>query len=225
MPLFFNLARFSGGSTARKLSACPDPSKKLRDPRFSAPNTTTSHPPSTMKLGSACLQCRSGKRKCDKAALGTACEQCKKRRLQCSCLQREELATTLLPSPQSFQSNGPVLPPAEVVQELIDLYICYIHDKPHSLFHEPSLRRAARDGTLHPGVLFGIAGLSARFSPNSQIRSQGNAFAERSRAFVQSDLENVCLENVQAFILVGNVCLAGSNPDSESLYFGRFCPP
>ena len=178
-----------------------------------------------MKLGSACLQCRSGKRKCDKAALGTACEQCKKRRLQCSCLQREELATTLLPSPQSFQSNGPVLPPAEVVQELIDLYICYIHDKPHSLFHEPSLRRAARDGTLHPGVLFGIAGLSARFSPNPQIRSQGNAFAERARAFVQSDLENVCLENVQAFILVGNVCLAGSNPDSESLYFGRFAHP
>ena len=177
-----------------------------------------------MKLGSACLQCRSGKRKCDKAALRTACEQCKKRRLQCSSLRREEPSTTILPSWQTSPSNKSALPPAEVVEELIDLYICYIHDKPHSLCHEPSLRRAAREGILHHGVLFGIAGLSARFSSNPQIRSQVNAFAEQARKFVQLDLENVCLENVQAFILVGNVCLAGSNPDSESIYFGKIVP-
>jgi len=177
-----------------------------------------------MKLGSACLQCRSGKRKCEKVALGTACEQCKKRGLQCSSLQREELAATLLPNPQPPPPNESALPLAEVVEELIDLYICYIHDKPHSLFHEPSLRRAAREGTLHHGVLFGIAGLSARFSSNPQIRSQGDAFAKRARKFVQSDLENVCLGNVQALILVGNVCLAGSSPDSESIYFGKVAP-
>lgn len=178
-----------------------------------------------MKLGSACLQCRSGKRKCDKAALGTACEQCKKRGLQCSSLQRDEqiASATLLPSPRTVPSHeSSSLPPFEVVEELIDLYTCYIHDKPHSLFHEPSLRQAARDGTLHHGVFFGIAGLSARFSTNPELRSHGHAFANRARAFVQKNLEDICIENVQAFILVGNICLAESNPDSESLYFGKF---
>jgi Fungal Zn(2)-Cys(6) binuclear cluster domain len=174
-----------------------------------------------MKLGSACLQCRAGKRKCDKAALRTACEQCKKRGLHCSSLEREVSGAILFPSPRSVPSNEiNTLPPAEVVEELIDLYICYIHDKPHSLFHEPWLRQAARDGTLHHGVVFGITGLSARLSSNLEIRSQGHAFAGHARTFVQTNLESICLENVQALILVGNVCLAESNPDSESLYFG-----
>lgn len=55
-----------------------------------------------------------------------------------------------------------LVPPAAVVDELIDLYTCYIHNKPHTLFHEPSLRKAARHGSLSHAVLFGIAGLSAR---------------------------------------------------------------
>jgi hypothetical protein len=174
-----------------------------------------------MKLGSACLQCRSGRHKCYRA-LGTACEQCEKRGLQCSSLQRDAPPATLLPTPQSVSSiETSSLPPAEVFKELVDLYIGYIHNKPHSLFHQPSLRKAARDGTLNHGVLFGIAGLSARFSANPQIRNQGHVFANRARIFVQTNIENICLENVQAFIIVGNVCLAGSDSDSESLYFGK----
>jgi hypothetical protein len=46
-------------------------------------------------------------------------------------------------------------------------------------------------------------------------------FAEDAKRIVKMDLENICLENVQACILVGNICLADSNPDAESLYFGR----
>jgi hypothetical protein len=175
-----------------------------------------------MKLGSACLQCRSGKRKCDRA-LGTACEQCKKRSLQCSSPRRDASTATLLPIPQpvssieSPESNS--LPPAEVVKDLVDLYICYIHNKPHSLFHEPSLRQAARDETLNHGILLGIAGLSARFSANPQVRNQGHIFANQARIFVQTNIENICLENVQALIIVGNVCFARPNSDYESLYF------
>lgn len=36
------------------------------------------------------------------------------------------------------------------------------------------------------------------------------------------DLENICLENVQACILAGNICLAESNSDAESLFFGKY---
>jgi hypothetical protein len=46
-------------------------------------------------------------------------------------------------------------------------------------------------------------------------------FSSEAKRLVKADLENICLENVQACILVGNICLAESNPDSESLYFGR----
>tara|TARA_R110002060_G_scaffold11825_12_gene17021 strand:+ start:287 stop:490 length:204 start_codon:yes stop_codon:yes gene_type:complete len=54
------------------------------------------------------------------------------------------------------------LPSREITTELIDLYISYLHDKPHTLFHEPSLRESAAEGTLSPAVLFGIFGLAAR---------------------------------------------------------------
>lgn len=115
-----------------------------------------------MKLGSACSQCRNGKRKCDKSAPGTACNQCIKRNLKCSSLSRPTSSQAkLLPSGPTSDASS-ILPSAEIIGELIDLYICYIHDKPHTLFHEPSLRQAARDGSLSHAVLFGIAGLSAR---------------------------------------------------------------
>jgi hypothetical protein len=54
------------------------------------------------------------------------------------------------------------MPSDDIASELIELYITYIHDKPHSLFHEPSLRNGARNKTVQHGILYGIFGLSAR---------------------------------------------------------------
>lgn len=38
-----------------------------------------------------------------------------------------------------------------------------MHDKPHALFHEPSLREAVADGSVAPVVLLSILGLAARY--------------------------------------------------------------
>jgi hypothetical protein len=38
-----------------------------------------------------------------------------------------------------------------------------MHDKPHALFHEPSLREAVANGSVAPVVLFSILGLAARY--------------------------------------------------------------
>jgi hypothetical protein len=115
-----------------------------------------------MKLGSACLQCRNAKRKCDKSRPGTACEQCLKRHLQCSSVKtRPGTPATLLPSSLPLVDQSQI-PSDDIASELIELYITYIHDKPHSLFHEPSLRNGARNKTLHYGILYGIFGLTAR---------------------------------------------------------------
>ncbi|KAK7416201.1 hypothetical protein QQX98_005398 [Neonectria punicea] len=40
-----------------------------------------------------------------------------------------------------------------------------------------------------------------------------------SKRLLQSDLENICLENIQTCILVANLCACHSNPTSEALYF------
>jgi hypothetical protein len=120
-------------------------------------------PQLTMKLGSACLECRKGKRKCDKSTPGTTCEQCRRRGIHCSSLNRVTSGpATLIPRVSHLGEADPLMPSEQVRLELVDLYICYIHDKPHSLFHESSLKLAARDKTVSRAVLYGIFALSAR---------------------------------------------------------------
>ncbi|KUJ16311.1 uncharacterized protein LY89DRAFT_586216 [Mollisia scopiformis] len=174
-----------------------------------------------MKLGSACLQCRQGKRKCEKLEPGTSCQQCLHRQLRCSSSRRiSNVPAKLAPQNQiSTRDEGDSLPPKETISEIIELYICYIHDKPHTLFHEPSLKASAKNGTLSPAVLFGILGLSARFSSKENIRSQGHVWAAEAKSLCQQGLENINIESIQACVLCGNICLAESNADSESLYF------
>lgn len=46
---------------------------------------------------------------------------------------------------------------------LVDLYICYMHEKPHALFHEPTLRESVANGSVSQVVLFSVLGLAARY--------------------------------------------------------------
>lgn len=172
-----------------------------------------------MKLAKACRQCRDGKRKCDRPATCVPCKQCTRRKLRCSGAAAT-LKTPLL-SPQPRPST-PVqsLPSLEVRRELCDLYISYIHDKPHTLFHEPTLRQEVADGSVSRAVLYGVLGLSARFSNHDEIRLQAEGFAMESRRELKVDLEHICLENVQACILIGNLCGAEGNNNTEALFFG-----
>ncbi|PVH88083.1 hypothetical protein DL98DRAFT_404711 [Cadophora sp. DSE1049] len=175
-----------------------------------------------MKVASACLQCRRGKRKCGKSTAGTACPQCTSRGIQCSSLRAIPASnpSRLQPAAHKQPPSEPnQLPSKEVTTELIDLYISYIHDKPHTLFHEPSLRESAEHGTLSRAVLFGIFGLAARFSSDEGVRQHGHVWAASARKLVRDGLEHACIENIQACILAGNICLADSQPDSESIFF------
>ena len=68
---------------------------------------------------------------------------------------------TLLPA--SFQDiEDDQLPSQEIIGELVELYLRHLHNKPRTLFHEPTLRKSAREGTLPPHLLLAILGLSAR---------------------------------------------------------------
>lgn len=61
--------------------------------------------------------------------------------------------------PQSCDLGRPSL---DTQPELVDVYFRYVHDKPHTLFHEPTLRKAVRDGTVSDAILHGTLGLGAR---------------------------------------------------------------
>lgn len=198
-----------------------------------------------MKLGKACRQCRDGKRRCDQQGTGSSCRECTRRNLRCSTATAPPSNPLLSPQPRTagpYHLAVPLLPSAEIVRELCDLYISHIHDKPHTLFHEPTLRRQFADGTVSRAVMFGVMGLSVRyvsrgpsspasgpvfnrtlhlrFSADAGARSQIEAFTLESKKELKNDLEHMCFENVQACVLIGNLCGAEGNADSESLFFG-----
>lgn len=53
--------------------------------------------------------------------------------------------------------------PKNVVETLVELYLRYMHDKPHALFHEPSLKESVASGSVSQVVLLSILGLAARY--------------------------------------------------------------
>lgn len=61
-----------------------------------------------------------------------------------------------------------------------------------------------------------------RFAKDPEIRSRGPLYAAEAKKLLKDDLEHVCVQNIQACILIGNICLGDSDPDAESLYFGKF---
>lgn len=177
-----------------------------------------------MKPAKACQQCRDGKRRCDRPEPRAPCGQCFRRKLSCSStiVRLKQLLSPQpsLSSPARLTSRH--LPSPESQHELCDLYLSHIHDKPHTLFHEPTLRCEVAKGKLSRPILYGVMGLSARFSAHAEIRSQTGQFAMDCKRELKLDLEHICLENVQACILAGNLCGAEGNNDTEALFFGLY---
>lgn len=107
-----------------------------------------------------------------------------------------------------------------VVAELLEYYIDYIHDKPHSLFHNPSLRREVHNGQADRAVLCSILALSARFSSSAETRLKGPLLAKQAQDLLTVDFEDTSLSKIQAWVILGNVCGARHDYITESLFFG-----
>ncbi|KAJ4205028.1 hypothetical protein NW759_014694 [Fusarium solani] len=164
-----------------------------------------------MRPVKACLQCRSGKRRCDRTG-DLACSQCIQRNLPCSA------------AINSLQSTQPLLPvvstrSSEETIHLVDLYFRFIHDQPHSLFHQPSFKASVVAGTASQPVLLSMMGMAARFATQPDIRSRGPVYCAQGKVALKDDLEHICIENIQACILVGNNSMGDCHADVESLYF------
>jgi hypothetical protein len=117
--------------------------------------------------GQACAQCRRAKRRCDIPQGLLSCSSCVKRHLSCSLVDIQPLVETTTTPPLHITTQSATLSQysvePEIAIDLVDLYIRYMHDKPHALFHEPSLKESVANGSVSQVVLLSILGLAARY--------------------------------------------------------------
>jgi hypothetical protein len=107
----------------------------------------------------------------------------------------------------------------KIVVELVEHYIDKLHDRPHSLFHLPTLRVSVQKRTIKKALLLAICGLGSRFSTQAEICVLEQQLTATAKRLILADLENICLENIQTCILVANLCAANGTPSSEALFF------
>lgn len=122
-----------------------------------------------MRPLTACAQCRAGKRKCDRTADSVEpCTQCRRRGIPCSAANPNPEPTP--PQPPLTQQLAPA--PSKEKIYLVDLYFKYIHNQPHSLFHEATFKTSVLEGTASDPVLLGMMGMSARYICGRLVKFQ-----------------------------------------------------
>ncbi|KAL4799950.1 hypothetical protein BDV19DRAFT_354087 [Aspergillus venezuelensis] len=175
-----------------------------------------------MKVAKSCRQCRAAKRKCTRADSSShlACTLCGQRGLDCSLIAglKPKLPQIIAPAVMVPQRAEQLSNHAR--DELVDLYLQLIHDKPHTLFHPASLKARVQTGSLLNATLFSILALAARFSKDQHIRNQTMSIFQKAKESFKRTLEDVNLDNVHAAALIGNLCGVEGDPRGESLFFG-----
>ncbi|KAE9376698.1 hypothetical protein N431DRAFT_183107 [Stipitochalara longipes BDJ] len=179
-----------------------------------------------MRKVQACRQCRDTKRKCHFELGQQACASCSQRGLQCS--KAPAGPHVLRPAtPRRFMSNAYVAAaelvvdiPDSVVVDLVNNYLTCIHDKPHSLFHLPSLWESIQRKSISTKLLYSICALGCRISSDENIRLLEPRLSTTAKRLFQLTLADVNLEAIQTCILIANICGVEADSPSEALYFG-----
>lgn len=188
-----------------------------------------------MRQATACKQCRLAKRKCTREGSGQACTPCRQRNLTCGSIdtQRRELrhtrrmGTTREISPSQNEepaSNVDRLSLAELAG-LVEIYLIKIHGQAHSIFHPPTLRWQLGNNSVPKTLLYAMAAIGSMFSPDPQHRELGRPLALEAKRLLQADMENICLENIQACILVSMLSAGNCDISSEALFIRKNHPP
>ncbi|KAH7411361.1 fungal-specific transcription factor [Cadophora sp. MPI-SDFR-AT-0126] len=183
-----------------------------------------------MRTSTACVACRSRRKRCIFLARDIVCTHCREKQLDCTgprlgsqLIPRNDI-TTLTAVVQ--KSNPPVSNllrlPTPIVLEIVELYFDLIHDQFHTLFHRPSFTESVAKGTAPPVILYAMLALSARFSTNLAFEEhcywdRGSGFAKESARLL--DIRDVSLSTIQACILLGTVSRSEGDAAAESVYY------
>jgi hypothetical protein len=189
-----------------------------------------------MRTRTACTQCRRAKRRCVRTS-GEICAPCQQRQLLCEGKlqvyfggQRNLVPRSSDIGGNSIQSSqhrecqtgpGLILSNGTAI-ELVEHYLDKFHGRPHSIFHPATLRSMVCNSSLNRALLYSICAIGCNFSGNPDIRSQGPGLAAESKRLLQADISNVCLENIQACILVAMLSVGQGNCASEALFFRTY---
>lgn len=182
-----------------------------------------------MKLATACTQCRLAKKKCLQRDGQRSCAYCRLKGLSSQCSIVVDAAKRQPPSQHSSavksglgslssEASNLLTTPTRV--DLVDLYLAFIHDRPQTIFHAPTLRKQVRMGYTSEALLLALCSLGCRFSTQDSLRSLEGPMTKACKTALHVKLSSKDIEVVQACILVANLCAANMDPDGEALYFG-----
>lgn len=102
--------------------------------------------------------------------------------------------------------------------ELVEHYLDRVNNgRPHSLFHRRTLRGQVEQSRVKKPLLYAIYAVGARFSANPDVRAWEPRLLAEAKRLLQLGLEDVCLEHIQACILITTMCVDSSN-SSEALF-------
>jgi hypothetical protein len=190
-----------------------------------------------MRPPTACVACRSRRRKCEVTNPNERCVYCAKRDVPCSFELPAGIPTGLWndgpTSPTSsdhglkrWQTPSTSLPPRQTCIDVTKLYFQYIHDTFHSLFHPPSVIKEVEDGTIPKILLLGIISLAARFSNDSFFanidpRARGRPYAHEAEQLL--NLREISLTTIQAAVIIGCFCVTEGDPEAEGIYYTVAC--
>ncbi|KAL2068486.1 hypothetical protein VTL71DRAFT_16584 [Oculimacula yallundae] len=178
----------------------------------------------------ACRNCRIRKRRClpCPSTDDGCCQLCAQQSTSCSLTRSNPIAagpnhpiipadnplSSCLPQPRDINTLATSsstrqewrLPQRLLLRELVELYFCYIHDGPHTLFHEPTFLSGLELGRIPDFVLFAVISLSTRFSTNDYFhgdaRSYALVYAAAAIELLQKEMVRPSLESIQACILI-----------------------
>lgn len=192
-----------------------------------------------MKAPRSCHYCRQAKRKCIRAGFGESCNPCRSRNLACSLVSSHLQHKGVDQTPESvdlehkkgsFKNPGidrfnplplPCLSRSEVLH-LVDLYLRHFHGGTHSTFHPNTLRGKVRSESIGYGLLSAVCALGSKFSSSPDRRALETHLVAEAKRAVKSDLENVCLENIQTCLLITLLSAGDSQSPSETLFIRVF---
>ena len=135
--------------------------------------------PAAMRQATACLQCRTRKVSCSQSIAARSCRSCQRKNLPCSFAQT---------TPSGARSVVCEYP--DNASHLVELYLHHIHDRPHSLFHEPTLRASIKEKSAGPALVLSICALGCGFDEEAGIRNKRAVFAQAARMIVWNELRH-----------------------------------
>ncbi|KAL2862816.1 putative C6 transcription factor [Aspergillus lucknowensis] len=167
----------------------------------------------------ACATCRTRKRRCIPTTRGEACQLCRSLSTPCSLnLDSGPLTLNKREVHVGVAEPGPLVS-QEVCVELVHIYFRYIHDIPHTIFHEPSFLRRLNEGTAPTIHIYAMFSNNPVFDDTSPC-DRGKVFAAEALRLCQQYMISPSLATVQAFLLVGYYFSGEGNIDGKHIYIG-----